>query len=85
MTRMGYPCAYESAKEIMKEISAVTPSFGGINYERLEKESLQWPCRSLTDPGTPIMHVGSFARGKVYLKQFRISKHKNYQMKSTRI
>ncbi|HEL7529232.1 TPA: formate dehydrogenase subunit alpha [Enterococcus faecalis] len=64
MTRMGYPCAYESAKEIMEEISAVTPSFGGINYERLEKESLQWPCRSLTDPGTPIMHVGSFARGK---------------------
>ncbi|AWQ39593.1 formate dehydrogenase subunit alpha [Enterococcus faecalis] len=69
MTRMGYPCAYESAKEIMKEISAVTPSFGGINYERLEKESLQWPCRSLTDPGTPIMHVGSFARGKGLFKE----------------
>ncbi|EPB3074046.1 formate dehydrogenase subunit alpha [Enterococcus faecalis] len=68
MTRMCYPCAYESAKEIMKEISAVTPSFGGINYERLEKESLQWPCRSLTDPGTPIMHVGSFARGKGLFK-----------------
>ncbi|WP_270281398.1 formate dehydrogenase subunit alpha [Enterococcus faecalis] len=68
MTRMGYPCAYESAKEIMKEISAVTSSFGGINYERLEKESLQWPCRSLTDPGTPIMHVGSFARGKGLFK-----------------
>lgn len=68
MTRMGYPCAYESAKEIMKEISAVTPSFGGINYERLEKESLQWSCRSLTDPGTPIMHVGSFARGKGLFK-----------------
>ncbi|EOC0734410.1 formate dehydrogenase subunit alpha [Enterococcus faecalis] len=68
MTRMGYPCAYESAKEIMEEISALTPSFGGINYERLEKESLQWPCRSLTDPGTPIMHVGSFARGKGLFK-----------------
>lgn len=68
MTRMGYPCAYESAKEIMEEISAVTPSFGGINYERLEKESLQWPCRSLTDSGTPIMHVGSFARGKGLFK-----------------
>ncbi|EHT2878187.1 formate dehydrogenase subunit alpha [Enterococcus faecalis] len=68
MTRMGYPCAYESAKEIMEEISAVTPSFGGINYERLEKESLQWPCRSLTDPGTQIMHVGSFARGKGLFK-----------------
>ncbi|PWI82567.1 formate dehydrogenase subunit alpha [Enterococcus faecalis] len=68
MTRMGYPCAYESAKEIMEEISAMTPSFGGINYERLEKESLQWPCRSLTDPGTPIMHVGSFSRGKGLFK-----------------
>lgn len=68
MTRMGYPCAYVSAKEIMEEISVVTPSFGGINYERLEKESLQWPCRSLTDPGTPIMHVGSFARGKGLFK-----------------
>ncbi|EGO8973308.1 formate dehydrogenase subunit alpha [Enterococcus faecalis] len=68
MTRMGYPCAYESAKEIMEEISAMTPSFGGINYERLEKESLQWPCRSLTDPGTPIMHVGNFSRGKGLFK-----------------
>ncbi|EHQ2598821.1 formate dehydrogenase subunit alpha [Enterococcus faecalis] len=68
MTRMGYPCAYESAKEIMEEISAMTPSFGGINYERLEKESLQWPCQSLTDPGTPIMHVGSFSRGKGLFK-----------------
>ena len=85
MTRMGYPCAYESAKEIMEEISAVTPSFGGINYERLEKESLQWPCRSLTDPGTPIMHVGSFARGKGLFKAIPYKQAQNYQMKSTRI
>jgi formate dehydrogenase alpha subunit len=64
MTRLGYPCHYNSAKEIMDEIAAVTPSFAGINFERLEKGGLQWPCRSLDDPGTKIMHVGEFARGK---------------------
>ncbi len=65
MTRLGYPCHYDSAKEIMEEIAAVTPTFGGITYERLEETGgLQWPCRTLDDPGTPIMHVGNFTRGK---------------------
>ncbi|WP_430607589.1 formate dehydrogenase, alpha subunit [Enterococcus sp. AZ170] len=64
MTRLGYPCHYDSAQEIMEEIASVTPTFGGITYERLEKEGLQWPCRTLEDAGTPIMHVGEFTRGK---------------------
>lgn len=64
MTRLGYPCHYDSAQEIMEEIASVTPTFGGITYERLEKEGLQWPCRALEDAGTPIMHVGEFTRGK---------------------
>ena len=64
MTRLGYPCHYNSASEIMDEIAAVTPSFGGINYRRLEAGGLQWPCRNQSDPGTAIMHVGEFARGK---------------------
>ncbi|EOI02680.1 formate dehydrogenase, alpha subunit [Enterococcus moraviensis ATCC BAA-383] len=65
MTRLGYPCHYDSAKEIMDEIASVTPTFGGINYDRLEETGgLQWPCRTVEDPGTPIMHVGEFTRGK---------------------
>lgn len=68
MTRLGYPCHYESAKEIMEEIASVTPSFGGITYERLEEGGLQWPCKTLDDPGTKIMHVGEFARGKGLFK-----------------
>lgn len=65
MTRLGYPCQYDSAKEIMDEIASVTPTFGGINYDRLEETGgLQWPCRTKEDPGTPIMHVGQFTRGK---------------------
>lgn len=64
-TRMGYPMAYDSAEDIMKEINQLVPTFGGITYDRLEKiDGLQWPCRDEKDPGTPIMHVDKFTRGK---------------------
>lgn len=64
-TRMGYPMAYQGPQEIMEEIASVVPTFAGVTYERLENiAGLQWPCRSLKDPGTAIMHIGEFARGK---------------------
>lgn len=68
MNRMGYPQPHLTPKEIMKEISSVTPSFGGISHERLDSEKtggrgLQWPCPDSEHPGTRIMHVGKFARG----------------------
>ncbi len=61
---MGYPMDYTGPSEIMDEIAALTPIYGGISYERLEKETLQWPCRQATDPGTPILHTKSFSKGK---------------------
>ncbi|MCH4171423.1 MAG: formate dehydrogenase subunit alpha [Lactobacillus sp.] len=68
-TKMGYEMAYESPSAIMDEIAQVVPSYGGINYERLEQNSgLQWPCRTLDDPGTPILHVDKFTRGKGLFK-----------------
>ena len=62
--RMGYSMEYADASEIMREINAVTPSYGGITYERLEKGGLVWPCPTTDHPGTPILHVGRFTRGK---------------------
>lgn len=67
--RMGYTLAkgksgYASSAEIMEEIAALTPSYGGIRHERLGKEGLQWPCPTLDHPGTPILHVGKFPRGR---------------------
>jgi len=56
---------YPSPKEVLAEIAALTPIYGGISYERLEAgEVLHWPCRSPDDPGTPYLHKGKFARGK---------------------
>lgn len=64
MTAMGYPCHYDSAADIMKEIAMLTPSFAGISHERLDAgESLQWPCTSAEHRGTYIMHEGKFTRG----------------------
>jgi len=63
-TRMGYEMQYEGAAAIMKEINEVTPSYGGITYDRLENGGLTWPCPDVEHPGTPILHVDKFARGK---------------------
>jgi len=62
--RMGYPMTYQNSREIMDEIALFTPSYGGINYERLENESLHWPCPDLKHPGTPILHKETFPCGK---------------------
>ena len=50
--------------EIMEEIATLTPSYGGISHERLEKGGLQWPCPIEDHPGTPILHTMQFSRGK---------------------
>jgi len=55
---------YVDPSEIMREISRLTPSYGGISYPRLEIESPQWPCPTEDHPGTPFLHGNTFARGK---------------------
>ncbi|MBU1877425.1 MAG: molybdopterin-dependent oxidoreductase, partial [Chloroflexi bacterium] len=65
--RMGAPGRwdYGHPSEIMAEIAALTPIYGGVTYERLEQVGgLQWPCPSTDHPGTPILHTTKFSRGK---------------------
>ncbi|MSP03604.1 MAG: formate dehydrogenase subunit alpha [Acetobacteraceae bacterium] len=61
---MGYKMNYTHPSEIMDEIARTTPGFAGVNYAKLEQGSVQWPCNDAAPDGTPIMHVGGFARGK---------------------
>ncbi len=62
--RMGYEMAYDSPAKIFEEIAALSPSMAGINYERIDRNGIQWPCTCEDHPGTPCLHVGKFARGK---------------------
>jgi formate dehydrogenase alpha subunit len=56
---------YRAPAYIMDEIAAVAPSYAGISHARLGRgERLQWPVPDVTHPGTPILHVGRFTRGK---------------------
>lgn len=63
VTRMGYPMSYNHPGEIWAEMASLSPSMAGISFERMEKESVHWPCPSLDHPGTPILHIGKFTRG----------------------
>jgi formate dehydrogenase major subunit len=69
MNRMGYSCHYDSAEEIFSEMRALTPSYAGITYGRIEEENgLTWPCPVEDHPGTPILHVGKPVKGKAEFK-----------------
>ncbi|WP_236795376.1 formate dehydrogenase subunit alpha [Amycolatopsis sp. GM8] len=62
---MGYPMRYTHPREIMAEIAALTPTFAGVSFEKLDRlGSVQWPCNDKAPEGTPIMHVDGFVRGK---------------------
>jgi len=61
--RFGYPMKYGSPAEILKEVAGVTPSYGGINFDRLDGEGLCWPCPTADHPGTAFLHAGKFTRG----------------------
>ncbi len=62
-TRMGYAMSYENSSQIMDEIASVTPSYAGINYERIDYEGIHWPCPNTEHPGTPVLHREQFTRG----------------------
>jgi len=62
---MGYPMNYSHPSEIMDEIARLTPTFTGVNYEKLDRlGSIQWPCNDEAVNGTPTMHTKEFVRGK---------------------
>lgn len=64
-TALGYPMHYAHASEIMDEIAALTPTFAGVSFKKLDElGSIQWPCNDEAPEGTPTMHVDAFVRGK---------------------
>ena len=62
--RMGFDMDYRGAENVMEEICAVTPSYTGVTYKRIEQEGIPWPCPKTDHPGIPILHTEEFVRGK---------------------
>jgi formate dehydrogenase alpha subunit len=60
--RMGYPMRYNHPSEIMDEIASLVPIYGGIAYDRIENEGIQWPCPTRDHPGTTTLYSDLFSR-----------------------
>jgi formate dehydrogenase major subunit len=62
---LGLPWSYGSPADVMNEIARVAPAlFGGVAYDRLERDGLQWPCPSRYHPGTGTVHAAGFLNGR---------------------
>lgn len=70
----GYPADYKEPGDIMEEIRSLTPSYGGISYNRIDKVGLQWPCPDLLHPGTKFLHKDKFSRG---LGKFTVNEYRD--------
>jgi len=72
--KMGYSFPYKSVEEINAEMRALTPIYAGITIDRLNVcYGLQWPCRTDEDPGTAVLHRGTFTcgLGKFFAVEYR--------------
>ncbi len=62
---LGYEMHYRHTSDIMDEIAALTPTFKGVSFKKLDElGSIQWPCNDEYPTGTPTMHIDGFVRGK---------------------
>ncbi len=62
---LGLPTQYAHPSEIMDEIAALTPTFRGVSFEKIDRlGSVQWPCNEDTpEAGLETMHADGFVRG----------------------
>ncbi|MDA3953283.1 MAG: formate dehydrogenase subunit alpha [Bacteroidales bacterium] len=68
---------FSSTEDIMDEINKVSPIYGGIKFDRIEEEGIQWPCPDENHPGTKILHTEKFSKenglGKFFPLAYKVS------------
>lgn len=56
---------YSGPDDILTEVGMLCPSYAGVTPARLSRgEALHWPVPDANHPGTPILHMERFSRGK---------------------
>ncbi|MDH5526824.1 MAG: formate dehydrogenase subunit alpha [Nitrospirota bacterium] len=64
LRKTGFEHATGDPAEVMAEMAALTPLYGGMSAERLQKGALCWPCPTADHPGTEILHANGPVRGR---------------------
>jgi predicted molibdopterin-dependent oxidoreductase YjgC len=57
-----------SAKEVFNELCEVSATYHGVDWDMTDGGQYHWPIPEKGHPGTPILHVGSFPRGRGLFK-----------------
>jgi formate dehydrogenase major subunit len=65
---LGAAWTCDSIDDIQEEIQNLVPAYAGISRDRVGREGLQWPCPDPNHPGTPILHVDGFPRGRARME-----------------
>lgn len=53
-----------SAKDVFNELCSLSPIYRGLDWDLIDQGRYHWPVPERGHPGTPILHVGAFPRGK---------------------
>lgn len=61
---MGANWTYTNVEQIHQELCQLTPQYAYMDWQRVAKESLQWPCNQDAPNGTRLLHRQQFTRGK---------------------
>ena len=54
---------FSSPAEVMAEMASLTPQYAGIDFGRIDKQVLRWPCPTKEHQGTKILHTQKFTKG----------------------
>jgi len=78
--QFGYEMNYKNTEEIWNELISLCPSYAGATYEKIERlGSVQWPCRTPEDTGTPYLFKGNVfltpsKKGNLFAAEWRAPK-----------
>jgi len=59
---------YESAKDVFNELCELSPIYHGLDWDLVAEGRHHWPVPERGHPGTPVLHVGEFPRGRGLFK-----------------
>ncbi len=59
---------FQSAKDVFNELCTIATNYAGLDWDRVDKESISWPVPDKTHPGTPILHQDTFKNGRGIFK-----------------
>ena len=55
---------WQSPKEVFNELCSLSPIYRGLDWDLVGEGRHHWPVPEKGHPGTPVLHVGKFVRGR---------------------